>query len=109
MSVCREIFVNKTITFIILTLITIILINILFYNFSLFTDGDVLCFIDFRADRMRQINEAFGIKPPFETDVIPKDLVSIHRDIHVHVPLTETNIGMPRLHSTDCKSSLMVA
>ena len=56
---------------------------------------------------MRQINEAFGIKPPFETDVIPKDLVSIHRDIHV--PLTETNIGMPRLHSTDCKSSLMVA
>ncbi|KAL9982323.1 hypothetical protein ACROYT_G004351 [Oculina patagonica] len=37
-------------------------------------DGDVLCFIDFRADRMRQINEAFGIKPPFPTDVIPKDL-----------------------------------
>ena len=31
---------------------------------------------------MRQINEAFGLKPPFETDVIPKDLVSIykHRD-----------------------------
>lgn len=82
-------------------------INKYIYNFSLFTDGDVLCFIDFRADRMRQINEAFGIKPPFETDVIPKDLVSIHRDIHV--PLTETNIGMPRLHSTDCKSSLMEA
>ena len=28
---------------------------------------------------MRQINEAIGIKPPFETDVIPKDLVSIHK------------------------------
>ena len=39
-------------------------------------DGDTLVFIDFRSDRMRQINEAFGIKPPFETDVIPKDLVS---------------------------------
>lgn len=25
---------------------------------------------------MRQINEAFGIKPPFETDVIPKSIVS---------------------------------
>lgn len=25
---------------------------------------------------MREINEAFGIKPPFETDVIPKNLVS---------------------------------
>lgn len=37
-------------------------------------DGDTLCFIDFRADRMRQINEAIGIKPPFETDVIPKNL-----------------------------------
>ncbi|XP_066014912.1 2,3-bisphosphoglycerate-independent phosphoglycerate mutase-like isoform X4 [Pocillopora verrucosa] len=37
-------------------------------------DGDVLCFIDFRSDRMRQINEAFGIKPPFETNVIPSNL-----------------------------------
>lgn len=26
---------------------------------------------------MRQINEAFGIKPPFETNVIPSNLVSI--------------------------------
>ena len=54
----------------------------LWSKFQISTDGDVLCFIDFRADRMRQINEAFGIKPPFETDVIPKDLVSIykHRD-----------------------------
>ena len=31
-------------------------------------------FIDFRADRMRQIVEALGIKPQFETDSIPKDL-----------------------------------
>ena len=54
----------------------------LWSKFPISTDGDVLCFIDFRADRMRQINEAFGIKPPFETDVIPKDLVSVykHRD-----------------------------
>ncbi|XP_074615241.1 2,3-bisphosphoglycerate-independent phosphoglycerate mutase-like [Acropora palmata] len=40
-------------------------------------DGDTLCFIDFRSDRMREISEAFGIKPPFETDVIPKDLHQI--------------------------------
>ena len=32
-------------------------------------------FIDFRADRMRQIVEAFGIQRHFETDKIPKDLV----------------------------------
>ena len=47
-----------------------------FALFSRVTDGDTLCFIDFRADRMRQITEAFGIKPPFETDTIPKDVVS---------------------------------
>jgi bisphosphoglycerate-independent phosphoglycerate mutase (AlkP superfamily) len=41
-----------------------------------FLDGDSLIFIDFRADRMRQIVEAFGIKPQFETDKIPKDIVS---------------------------------
>ncbi len=41
-----------------------------------FLDGDTLVFIDFRADRMRQIVEAFGIKPQFETDKIPKDIVS---------------------------------
>ena len=40
------------------------------------TDGDTLCYIDFRADRMREINEATGIKPPFETAVIPQNLVS---------------------------------
>ena len=42
----------------------------------MFLDGDTLIFIDFRADRMRQIVEAFGIKPQFETDKIPKDIVS---------------------------------
>jgi 2,3-bisphosphoglycerate-independent phosphoglycerate mutase len=41
-----------------------------------FLDGDTLIFIDFRADRMRQIVEAFGIKPQFETDKIPKAIVS---------------------------------
>ena len=39
-------------------------------------DQDTLIFIDFRADRMRQIVEAIGIKPQFDTDVIPKDIVS---------------------------------
>lgn len=28
-------------------------------------DNDVLLFIDFRSDRMREIVETFGIKPPF--------------------------------------------
>ena len=40
-------------------------------------DNDTLVFIDFRADRMRQIVEALGIKPQFDTDTIPKDLVSL--------------------------------
>ena len=43
---------------------------------SLSPDNDTLVFIDFRADRMRQIVEAMGIKPQFDTDTIPKDLVS---------------------------------
>lgn len=30
-------------------------------------DGDTLVFFDFRADRMRQIVETFGIEPPFDT------------------------------------------
>ncbi|XP_072027250.1 2,3-bisphosphoglycerate-independent phosphoglycerate mutase-like [Amphiura filiformis] len=37
-------------------------------------DGDTLIFINFRADRARQLSEAIGIKPPFETSVIPKNL-----------------------------------
>lgn len=38
------------------------------------TDNDTLVFIDFRADRMRQIVEAFGIKPQFDVGVVPKGL-----------------------------------
>ena len=41
---------------------------------SFAADNDTLIFIDFRADRMRQIAEAFGIKPQFEVDVVPKCL-----------------------------------
>ncbi|KRY48324.1 2,3-bisphosphoglycerate-independent phosphoglycerate mutase, partial [Trichinella britovi] len=38
-------------------------------------DDDTLIFFDYRADRMRQIVEAFGIKRNFETDVAhPKNL-----------------------------------
>ena len=46
------------------------------------TDSDTLIFIDFRADRMRQIVEALGIKPQFDTDKIPQDLVSIPPHTH---------------------------
>ncbi len=38
-------------------------------------DGDTLVFIDFRADRMRQIVEAVGIKPQFDVACTPNDLV----------------------------------
>ena len=38
------------------------------------TDNDTLVFIDFRADRMRQIVEAYGVKPQFETDLAPQGL-----------------------------------
>ena len=38
-------------------------------------DGDTMMFIDFRADRMRQIVEAFGLQRQFETHKIVKDLV----------------------------------
>ena len=50
---------------------------------SLSPDNDTLVFIDFRADRMRQIVEAMGIKPQFDTDTIPKDLVSLVASSHV--------------------------
>ena len=45
-------------------------------------DNDTLVFIDFRADRMRQIVEAFGVKTQFEIDTTPKSLVST-RVFHV--------------------------
>jgi len=41
---------------------------------GLIQDGDTLIFFDFRSDRMREINEAIGLKPPFETEFIRKDL-----------------------------------
>lgn len=41
---------------------------------GLVQDKDVLVFINFRADRVRQISEAFGIKQHFETSKVPKDL-----------------------------------
>ena len=37
-------------------------------------DGDVLLLFNYRSDRMRQITEAFGIQPQFETEVVPKNL-----------------------------------
>lgn len=37
-------------------------------------DGDTLIFIDFRADRMRQIVEAFAIERHFETSKVASDL-----------------------------------
>ena len=37
-------------------------------------EGDVLLLFNYRSDRMRQITEAFGIKPQFETEVVPKNL-----------------------------------
>ena len=40
-------------------------------------DGDTLIFFNFRADRVRQITEALGIKTQFETSVVPKDIVRI--------------------------------
>ena len=36
-------------------------------------DGDTMILFNYRADRMREIAEAVGIKPPFETSRIPKD------------------------------------
>eukprot|EP01006_Ploeotia_vitrea_P046392 TRINITY_DN67023_c6_g1_i1.p2 TRINITY_DN67023_c6_g1~~TRINITY_DN67023_c6_g1_i1.p2 ORF type:complete len:551 (-),score=330.55 TRINITY_DN67023_c6_g1_i1:29-1681(-) len=40
-------------------------------------DGDSLVFIDFRADRMRQMVETLGLEPPFDTDVVRKDLLVV--------------------------------
>ncbi|PRD35580.1 UNVERIFIED_CONTAM: ipgm-1 [Trichonephila clavipes] len=41
---------------------------------GLIQDNDTLIFINYRADRVRQISEAFGIKRQFETDKVPKNL-----------------------------------
>lgn len=37
-------------------------------------DHDTLLFFNYRADRMRQINEALGLKPAFTPEKIPTDL-----------------------------------
>ena len=50
--------------------------------FLLHSDGDTLLFFDFRADRMRQIVEAIGIKPQFDTNTIPKNIVSYSISIY---------------------------
>ena len=39
------------------------------------TDGDTLMFINFRADRARQISEALGITRHFDTECVPHNLV----------------------------------
>ena len=53
------------------------------YNYiPTYTDSDTLLFIDFRADRMRQIVEALGIKPQFDTDTVPQDLVTLACQTH---------------------------
>lgn len=44
------------------------------YTTCVHSDNDTLVFIDFRADRMRQIVEAVGIGPQFEVGVAPKGL-----------------------------------
>lgn len=44
---------------------------------GLIKDNDTLVFIDFRADRMRQLVEAFGIKPQFEVGVAPPQGLSL--------------------------------
>lgn len=41
---------------------------------GLVKDKDTLVFFNYRSDRMRQINETFGIRRNFETDVEPKDI-----------------------------------
>lgn len=37
-------------------------------------DGDTVIFFNYRADRMREINEAMGLEPPFETECQRKDV-----------------------------------
>ncbi|XP_022643450.1 2,3-bisphosphoglycerate-independent phosphoglycerate mutase-like isoform X2 [Varroa destructor] len=41
---------------------------------GLIRDGDTVVFFNYRSDRARQLSEALGEKPPFETSVIPKDI-----------------------------------
>jgi len=41
---------------------------------GLIRSNDTMIFINYRADRMRQINEAFGVQRHFDTDVVPENL-----------------------------------
>ncbi|XP_028967083.1 2,3-bisphosphoglycerate-independent phosphoglycerate mutase [Galendromus occidentalis] len=41
---------------------------------GLIKDGDTVVFFNYRSDRARQLSQALGEKPPFETSVIPKDI-----------------------------------
>ncbi|GBN20352.1 2,3-bisphosphoglycerate-independent phosphoglycerate mutase [Araneus ventricosus] len=41
---------------------------------GLIQDNDTMVFINYRADRVRQISEAFGIQRQFETAKVPKNL-----------------------------------
>ena len=43
-----------------------------------YADGDTLVFIDYRADRMREIVEAFGMKPQFNAECVPSNIVRMH-------------------------------
>lgn len=54
----------------------------------LHSDNDTVIFIDFRADRMRQIVEAVGIKPQFDTDTIPQNLVGVEMGVANHIGVT---------------------
>jgi len=41
---------------------------------GLIGDNDTMIFFNYRADRMRQINEAFGVQRHFDTSVIPNNI-----------------------------------
>jgi 2,3-bisphosphoglycerate-independent phosphoglycerate mutase len=42
---------------------------------GLVKDNDTMLFFNFRSDRMRELSSSFGIELPFETKVIPKNIV----------------------------------
>jgi len=41
---------------------------------GLIGDNDTMIFFNYRADRMRQINEAFGVERHFDTNVVPNNI-----------------------------------
>ncbi|XP_074594533.1 2,3-bisphosphoglycerate-independent phosphoglycerate mutase-like [Brevipalpus obovatus] len=41
---------------------------------GLIKDNDTLVFFNYRSDRMRQINETFGMRQNFETDKVPQNI-----------------------------------